>query len=69
MSERHCESIRVGLVVEIKPAYSSLTGERSEWDEIAGCQATILSVRDNDTVDVQIKNGDEHNVHIARLKL
>lgn len=67
--------IRVGAEVEIRPGYSSETGERTNWDEIAGCAGVITQIRRDrhgnpiDYVDVQIKNGDEVEVHIHRLKL
>ncbi len=61
--------IAVGRRVEVRPAFSSETGDRSIWDEIAGCEATILRVFvADDTCDVQITNGDEVNVHVGRLK-
>jgi hypothetical protein len=61
--------IAVGRVVEILPAYQCDTDARTGWDEIAGCEARIIAVHShNDTVDVQIKNGDEFNVHVHRLK-
>lgn len=58
----------IGSVVEILPAFNSDTGERDIWDEIAGCEAVVLSVRPNDTADVRIRNGDEINVHLHRLR-
>lgn len=57
------------MAVEIKPAYSMDTGDRSIWDEIAGLCGTVVAVNRDDTAEVQIKNGDQHSVHLARLKL
>lgn len=58
-----------GRRVEIKAAYNSLTGARDIWDEIAGCEATVLCVYDDRTVDVVIKGGDETNTGIERLRV
>jgi hypothetical protein len=58
----------IGATVEIRPAFNSETGERDIWDEIAGCAATVLRVHSDDTADVQLRNGDETNVHLHRLK-
>ncbi len=66
--------IRIGAEVEIKPGFECSTGERTSWDEIAGCVGVITQIRrdrlgnPNDYVDVQIKNGDEVEVHVHRLK-
>lgn len=59
---------RIGRHVEIKPAYSSETGARTIWDEIAGCCGWITAVC-GDYVTVQIKNGDEAEVYCQRIKL
>jgi hypothetical protein len=66
--------IRVGAEVEIKPAYSCETESSSIWDKIAGCAGVITEIlhdatgAPNDYVLVQIKNGDEVEVYVTRLK-
>lgn len=58
----------VGRMVEIKPAYSMDTGTQSIWDEVAGLCGWITKVNRDDTVEVQIKNGNEINVACTRIK-
>lgn len=57
----------IGRTCTIRPAYSSETGERSIWDEIAGMSGVVLRVRDDDTADVRIGD-EEYNVHLGRLR-
>ena len=52
----------VGRRVEIKPAYNSETGDRDIWDDVAGCEAVIRSVRDDGDVVVDIKSGERDAV-------
>ena len=57
----------IGRQVEIKPAYSHETNDRTIWDEIAGCAGWITGTN-GDYVMVQIKNGDEVEVFCQRIK-
>ncbi len=57
----------VGAVCEVLPAYSSETGSRSIWDEIAGAQAIILAERESGYCDVRIGD-EEHEVFRTRLR-
>lgn len=60
--------IYIGQVVEIKAAYEMDTGERSNWDHIAGTQAEITAVNTDDTVDVWINGMGEYNVSVRLIK-
>lgn len=58
----------IGRMVEIRPAYSMDTDSQSVWDEIAGCCGWITKINRDNTVDVQIKNGDEINIACTRIR-
>lgn len=61
-------SILLGQRCEIRPAYSMDTGDHSIWDEIAGCECRVIAVR-GEYADVQLRNGEEVNVHLGRLRV
>lgn len=61
--------LQVGSFVEVLPAYSMDTGDRSIWDDIAGCEAEVLEFRPDNDARVYIRGIGEEFVNIRRLKL
>ncbi len=60
--------LAVGLTTTIRPAYNSETGERDIYDEIAECECVVLEILRGGYVRVQIRNGEEAEVHADRLR-
>lgn len=60
--------IDIGQRVEILPAYSSETGAQTIEDEIACCEAVVLSHGTSGYHLVRLRNGEEHEVYVTRLR-
>ena len=61
--------LQPGERCEIRPAYSSETGQRDIWDDIAGCEAEVIRDAGGQEVLVQIRAGDETWIARGRLRL
>lgn len=62
------KALFVGSICEILPGYSSETGERSIFDDLTGCQAQVLSIRNDGDVEVFVLNMGEYFINSGRLK-
>lgn len=60
--------IDIGHLIEIRPAYNSETGERDIWDEIAGCYGIVREHGRNGEHRVELLDGSEAWVYVARLR-
>lgn len=63
-TEKMLNGAQVGSAVEIRPAF---TMDGPLHDEFTGCMGWVLAVSDG-YADVQIKNGQEVNFSLRRLK-
>ena len=59
-----------GQLVEVLPAYSMDTGARTNWDEIAGCEGSVVR-ESGDCVVLEFRGAlaAEGEIHVNRRRI